>query len=107
RRARGARHRVAHVLPHLEQAPRDGGLATARRRRQDHRKHLHSMFSTCSAMRSSSSFTATTSCSIAASFDLLPVVLASRSISWRRNPRRFPTGSFLLPASVSRNADTC
>src|SRR5450432_336292 len=107
RRTRGARHRVSNIAAHLDQSSRDRRFPPARRRRKDDREHLHSMFSTCSAIRSSSSFTATTSCSIAASFDLLPVVFASRSISCNKNPSRFPTASCLLLASVSRNAETC
>src|SRR5665213_762516 len=105
--SRGARHRVPDILPYLEQSLCNRRLATSGRRREDDREHLHSTFSTCSAIRSSSSFTATTSCSSAASFDLLPVVFASRNIPCNRNPSRFPTASCLPLASVSRNAETC
>src|SRR5678816_1209251 len=107
RGARGARHRVAHVLPALEQHPSDRRLAAARRRRQDQRKRDHSRFSTCSRIRSSSSLISTTSASIAASLALLPVVFASRSISCSRKPSLLPTGSPDAPLSPLANAATC
>src|SRR5690242_1877249 len=107
RRSRRARHRVAHVRAPCEQRVRDRRLAAPRRCREDHRKDVHSMFSTCSAIRSSSSFTATTSCVMTASRALLPVVFASRSISCNKNPSRLPTWASVFPCNVDRNACRC
>ena len=86
---------------------RDRRLSAARRRGKDDRKRIHSRFSTCSRIRSSSSLIRITSCSIAASFALLPVVLASRSSSCSRKPSRLPTPSGGGDASVERNAAKC
>src|SRR3982751_5660023 len=75
------RHRVAEILTPTQERLRDRRLPAPARRAQDDRKRAHSRFSTCSRIRSSSSFTWSTSATIALSLPLLPVVFASRSIS--------------------------
>src|SRR5689334_8848142 len=104
---RRTRNRVAEVRPLSEQLASDRRLSAARRRRKDDRKRVHSRFSTCSRIRSSSSLMPSTSWRITASFPLLPVVFASRNSSCNKNPNRFPTPSLEAFLSVSRNASRC
>src|SRR6185437_2260666 len=103
----GTRHRVPDIRPPLEQHVRNRRLAAARGRREDDGENVHSTFSTCSAIRSNSSFPATTSCVMIASRALLPVVFASRSISCKIKPRRFPTWPSFCSCNASRNAAMC
>src|SRR5450759_1662290 len=107
RRPRRARDRVADIGSHRQQPMSYGSLPSAGRRRQDDRERHYSRFSTCSRIRSSSSLIAITSSWIWASLALLPMVFASRTMSWRMNPSRFPTGSAVLDCAVSRNAARC
>ena len=62
------------------------------RRRRPGWARGYSTFCTCSRTRSTSSFSATTSCTTAALAALLPMVFTSRAISWARKSRRLPQG---------------
>ena len=108
RLARRARHRIPDVGSPLEQLARDRRLSAARRRREDDGKWVHSRFSTCSRIRSSSSLIRITSCRIAASFALLPgrVRLAQELLQQEAEslPHAVGRGG---DASVARNAAKC
>src|SRR5690606_5607050 len=97
--SRRCRHGVTQVSSTLQKLTSYRGFPTARWSTENQREgQVHSTFSTCSLNRSSSSFSSTTSATIAASFALLPSVFASRSISWSRKPSRFPAWSTLASA---------
>ena len=105
RRPRRTGDGVAEVLAPASSSSRAMVVFPPPRRRADRMigKRVHSRFSTCSRIRSSSSLIEQHVVQRSpASFALLPVVFASRSISWSRKPSRLPTPS--AAASAQRRA---
>src|SRR4029079_19520043 len=103
RRPRRTRNRVPDILSGRQKLVSDGRLPAPGGRRENDGDRHYSRFSTCSRLRSSSSFVAITSSWIWASLALLPIVFASRTISWSMNPSLLPTGSAVFDCEVSRN----